>query len=85
MTPMTVSLCFPDEEKSCFACCPPIRAAGYEHIEYKNFINRAAEKAGDDTHRLKILKAISTYETKVSEMKSSQFISWQKSNAQRKN
>ncbi len=30
----------PDEEKSCFACCPPIRAAGYEHIQYKNIIKR---------------------------------------------
>ncbi|MFH1350621.1 MAG: hypothetical protein ABII26_06740 [Pseudomonadota bacterium] len=34
------TLCFPDHEKSCFACCPPIRPAGYEHIQYKNIINR---------------------------------------------
>jgi len=35
-----VTLCFPDTEKSCFACCPPIRPAGYEHIEYGNIIGR---------------------------------------------
>lgn len=34
------SLCVPDEEKSCFACCPPIRPAGYEHVQYKNIIKR---------------------------------------------
>jgi hypothetical protein len=30
----------PDNEKSCFACCPPIRPKGYEHIQYKNIIKR---------------------------------------------
>lgn len=34
------SLCMPDKEKSCFACCPPIRPAGYEHVQYKNIIKR---------------------------------------------
>ncbi len=34
------TLCFPDGEKSCFACCPPIRPSGYEHIQYKNTIQR---------------------------------------------
>jgi hypothetical protein len=34
------TLCFPDEEKSCFACCPPIRPAGYEHIQHRNIIRR---------------------------------------------
>jgi len=33
-----VTLCFPDMDKSCFACCPPIRPPGYEHIQYKNII-----------------------------------------------
>ncbi len=33
-------LCMPDNEKSCFACCPPIRPKGYEHIQYKNIIKR---------------------------------------------
>ena len=34
------TLCFPDAEKSCFACCPPIRPAGYEHIQYEHIIKR---------------------------------------------
>jgi hypothetical protein len=37
-TPST--LCAPDEDKSCFACCPPIRPAGYEHLQYTNEIKR---------------------------------------------
>lgn len=40
MDPLNVSLCFPDQEKSCFGCCPPIRPAGYEHIQHKNIIKR---------------------------------------------
>ena len=35
-----MTLCFPDGDKSCFFCCPPIRPAGYEHIEHKNIIKR---------------------------------------------
>ena len=38
--PSTVTLCFPDGLKSCFACCPPIRPAGYEHIAHQNIIGR---------------------------------------------
>ncbi len=34
------TLCFPDTEKSCFACCPPIRPAGYEHIQHINIVRR---------------------------------------------
>ena len=34
------TLCLPDHEKSCFACCPPIRPAGYEHIQYTNITKR---------------------------------------------
>ena len=34
------TLCFPDNRKSCFACCPPIRPPNYEHIQYKNLIQR---------------------------------------------
>lgn len=37
---MLSSLCFPDGSKSCFACCPPIRPAGYDHLDYKNIIKR---------------------------------------------
>ncbi len=35
-----MSLCVPDHEKSCFACCPPIRPSGYEHVRYKGMIKR---------------------------------------------
>ncbi|RLB18864.1 MAG: hypothetical protein DRG63_01815 [Deltaproteobacteria bacterium] len=35
-----ITLCAPDSEKSCFACCPPIRPKGYEHIDYRNIIRR---------------------------------------------
>jgi hypothetical protein len=34
------TLCVPDAEKSCAACCPPIRPAGYEHIQYPNIFKR---------------------------------------------
>jgi len=34
------TLCFPDNRKTCFACCPPIRPAGYEHILYAGMIKR---------------------------------------------
>ena len=37
---MISSLCFPDSLKSCFACCPPIRPAGYDHLDYKNIVKR---------------------------------------------
>ena len=34
------TLCVPDAQRSCFACCPPIRPAGYEHIQYRNMVMR---------------------------------------------
>ena len=37
---MPPTLCTPDDEKSCFACCPPIRPPGYEHFHYTNEIKR---------------------------------------------
>jgi hypothetical protein len=37
---MDPTLCLPDEEKSCFACCPPIRPADYEHLLYRNTVSR---------------------------------------------
>lgn len=39
-SPLPPTLCFPDAEKNCFACCPPIRPQGYEHIQYKNIVKR---------------------------------------------
>jgi hypothetical protein len=38
--PFSPSLCAPDGEKSCFACCPPIRPAGYEHVDHRNAVAR---------------------------------------------
>ncbi len=40
MTEFSSTLCVPDREKSCFACCPPIRPPGYEHLAYANEIKR---------------------------------------------
>ena len=40
MTEFPATLCTPDGEKSCFACCPPIRPPGYEHSHYTNEIKR---------------------------------------------
>lgn len=40
MTELPSTLCSPDQERSCFACCPPIRPAGYEHLQHRNEIKR---------------------------------------------
>ena len=40
MPASSITLCAPDGQKSCFACCPPIRPIGYEHIQYRSFIRR---------------------------------------------
>lgn len=53
------TLCTPDDEKSCFACCPPIRPPGYEHFHYANEIKRVlrentASLRKDDTSVLPI-------------------------------
>ena len=40
MSKFPTTLCAPDEEKSCFACCPPIRPPGYDHSPYANEIKR---------------------------------------------
>jgi hypothetical protein len=39
-TDVPATLCGPDKEKSCFACCPPIRPPRYEHHQYTNEIKR---------------------------------------------
>jgi L-lactate dehydrogenase complex protein LldF len=45
--------------------------------EYKQFQKASAVKAADEIHRLKILKAVTTYEEQLIAMKSSQFLDWQ--------
>jgi len=45
--------------------------------EYSRFLQRAREKASDDGHRRKILKAITSYNAAVSAMKMHQFQDWQ--------
>ena len=32
------SLCRPDKTRSCFGCCPPIRPAGYDHLQHRDRI-----------------------------------------------
>jgi hypothetical protein len=39
------TLCLPDSGKSCFACCPSIRPAGYEHVQHLNIIKRIVDRA----------------------------------------
>jgi len=45
--------------------------------EYKQFLKKSDTIANDESHRLKILKAVSTHEQKVSEMINSQFCDWE--------
>lgn len=37
---MSATLCSPGKGLSCFACCPPIRPPGYEHIQYRSSLIR---------------------------------------------
>lgn len=34
------TLCHPDGQKSCFACCPPIRPPAYEHVHHRSSLVR---------------------------------------------
>ncbi|MFC1495297.1 hypothetical protein ACFL6W_08455 [Thermodesulfobacteriota bacterium] len=45
---MPSTLCFPDSEKSCFACCPPIRPPEYTHADYENIIKRTLRENSKD-------------------------------------
>jgi len=38
--PRLSSLCRPDDQKSCFACCPPIRPPDYDHADYQKILTR---------------------------------------------
>jgi len=40
VTDRPATLCAPDQNKSCFACCPPIRPPRYEHLQYASEIKR---------------------------------------------
>ncbi|MBU1740507.1 MAG: hypothetical protein KKC37_03110 [Proteobacteria bacterium] len=37
---MSITLCLPDDDRSCFACCPPIRPAGYDHLDWETSLRR---------------------------------------------
>lgn len=45
--------------------------------EISHFLSRAAIKARDDEHRLKIARAIATYDNAVAATKANQFVDWQ--------
>ena len=45
--------------------------------EYNRFLTKSRIKAGEEDHRLKILKAIATYEAQVDEMRPRQFTDWE--------
>jgi L-lactate dehydrogenase complex protein LldF len=45
--------------------------------EYNRFLTQGRIKARDDVHRLKILKAVSTYEVQVDKMRPRQFKDWE--------
>lgn len=34
------SLCSPTPELACFACCPPLRPPGYDHLDYRSSLTR---------------------------------------------
>ncbi|MFZ7112496.1 MAG: hypothetical protein ACOWYE_12505 [Desulfatiglandales bacterium] len=53
MIPKEITLCSPDGRKTCFACCPPIRPAGYEHIQYKGSVQRILRENTKDFERMK--------------------------------
>jgi hypothetical protein len=52
MGDMTTTLCFPDCKKTCFACCPPIRPASYEHAQFKETLRRSLRENTEGFHRI---------------------------------
>ena len=42
------TLCRPSPDLSCFRCCPPIRPAGYDHLDYRAEITRRLIENTDD-------------------------------------
>ncbi len=56
------TLCHPDGRKSCFRCCPPIRPAGYDHLEFRGFISRELrEHTATWRRNLRVPKPITGY------------------------
>lgn len=48
MAANNATLCFPDSKKTCFACCPPIRPAHYEHIQHRTSVQRILRENTSD-------------------------------------
>ena len=48
MAANNATLCFPDSKKTCFACCPPIRPAQYEHIQHRTIVQRILRENTSD-------------------------------------
>lgn len=46
--------------------------------EFNQFLDHSKQRIDDESHHRKILKAIATYDSKVGEMKHSQFRNWEK-------
>ncbi|PKN66325.1 MAG: hypothetical protein CVU57_06550 [Deltaproteobacteria bacterium HGW-Deltaproteobacteria-15] len=56
------TLCMPDGQKSCFACCPPIRPAAYEHLTHTNIVKRILrENTADFDSRGEEVRPITGY------------------------
>lgn len=59
------TLCAPDQDKTCFACCPPIRPAGYEHLQHRSILKREFRENmlsfGKDGKRVKPITGFSCW------------------------
>ncbi len=51
MNQQDTTLCVPDSKKSCFACCPPIRPSGYEHIQYRKSVELVLRENSESSNR----------------------------------
>lgn len=45
---ISLNLCSPGGGLTCFACCPPIRPAGYDHLTYHRSLRRLFSEARQD-------------------------------------
>jgi hypothetical protein len=46
---MYSALCRPAQDRACFGCCPPIRPAGYDHLDHRPDVERMLR---DNTHTM---------------------------------